>query len=88
MKKYNKPISSAIIDFEKPNEYQLAPLAAIAGGAALVKAASALGGAALAAAAAGVSTGAGLALAHKGMSSNPKTIFDNPLEALKPIENI
>lgn len=56
MKQYQKPISKAFIDFEKPNEYGIIPAiaaaaaglasAVTAAGPAAVAAASALGGAA------------------------------------------
>lgn len=92
MKKYQKPYSMSMIDFEKPNEYGIipaiaaavAPLAAAVGGIA-----SSVGGAALAAAGASVAGGAALGLAHKGLSSSGRrTVFNNPLDSLSPIKNI
>lgn len=92
MKKYQKPYSMSIIDFEKPNEYGIipaiaaavAPLAAAVGGVA-----SSVGSAALAAAAGSVAAGAAVGLASKGIAtSGRKNVFNNPLNSLNPIKNI
>lgn len=92
MKKYTRPYSMSIIDFEKPSEYGIIPAvaAAIAPLAAAVgSVASTAGSAALAAAGASVAGGAALGLAHKGLSSSGrKNVFNNPLDSLSPIRNV
>ena len=90
MKKYQKPYSMSIIDFEKPNEYGIIPavaaaIAPFALATVVGTTASTVGGAALAAAAAGVVRGVARGLVS---SSGRKNVFNNPLDSLNPIKNI
>lgn len=87
MKKYQKPISKAFNDFEKPNEYGIIPaIAAVAAG--LASAVAAAGPAAIAAGSA-LGGAAGMVAGYKAATAMMKedivSLSCNSLPILKPI---